>query len=100
MAFRRSPERRFLLTNWPGRPLYKALARPNRSAERPATRCDLTDPARSPHMSRLSLDQANSIIAAALAKGRALGLKPLGVAVLDAGGHLIAFQRQDGAATL
>jgi uncharacterized protein GlcG (DUF336 family) len=29
-----------------------------------------------------------------------LGLKPLAVAVLDAGGHLIAFGRADGASTL
>ena len=51
-------------------------------------------------MNKLSLDQANKIIAAALAKGRELGLKPLSVAVLDPGGHLIAFQRADGASTL
>ncbi|WP_150291478.1 GlcG/HbpS family heme-binding protein [Sphingobium estronivorans] len=51
-------------------------------------------------MSHISLDHANSIIATAFAKGRELGLKPLSVAVLDAGGHLIAFQRQDGASTL
>ncbi len=29
--------------------------------------------------------------------GRELGLKPLSVAVLDAGGHLLAFEREDGA---
>ncbi len=51
-------------------------------------------------MSRISLEQANTLIAAALAKGRALGLKPLTVAVLDAGGCLIALQRQDGASNL
>src|SRR5687768_14685217 len=48
----------------------------------------------------LSLDQANRIVAAALGKGRELGLKPLCVAVVDAGGHLIALQRQDGASTM
>lgn len=48
----------------------------------------------------LSLAQANAIIAAAFDKGAALGLKPLGVAVLDAGGHLLAFQRQDGTTAL
>jgi uncharacterized protein GlcG (DUF336 family) len=47
-------------------------------------------------MSELTLEQANRIIAATLAKARELKLPPLGVAVLDAGGHLIAFQRQDG----
>lgn len=51
-------------------------------------------------MPRISLDQANQIITAALAKGRELGLKPLCVAVLDGGGHLIAMQREDGASTL
>ena len=33
-------------------------------------------------------------------KGRELGLKPLTIAVLDAGGHLLAFARQDGSSTL
>ncbi|MEQ1608026.1 MAG: heme-binding protein [Hyphomonadaceae bacterium] len=48
-------------------------------------------------MSRISLKQANVIIEAALAKGVEAKMKPLSVAVVDAGGHLIAFQRQDGA---
>ena len=51
-------------------------------------------------MTYISLDQANAIIAAAFAKGSELGLKPLSAVVLDAGGHPIAFQRQDGASTL
>ena len=51
-------------------------------------------------MTRITLDQANSIVSSALAKGRELGLKPMSVAVLDAGAHLIAFQRQDGASIL
>lgn len=51
-------------------------------------------------MNRIRLDQANAVITAAFAKGQELNLKPLSVAVLDAGGHLIAFQRQDGASTL
>jgi uncharacterized protein GlcG (DUF336 family) len=51
-------------------------------------------------MTFLSLDQANRIILGAFAEASALGLKPLSVAVLDPGGHLIAFQRQDGASTL
>lgn len=51
-------------------------------------------------MSELTLDAAKTIIAAAFAKGRELGLKPLSVAVLDAGGHLKAFERQDGASFL
>ncbi len=48
-------------------------------------------------MSRISLQQANEIIAGAFAKGAQAGMKTLSVAVLDAGGHLIAFQRGDGA---
>jgi uncharacterized protein GlcG (DUF336 family) len=51
-------------------------------------------------MGTITLDQANSIIAAAFAKGRELGLKPLSIAVLCPGGHLIAFQRADGSSTL
>lgn len=49
---------------------------------------------------QLTLDLANQIIAGALAKSKELGLKPLSVAVVDAGGHLLAFGRQDGASTL
>jgi uncharacterized protein GlcG (DUF336 family) len=48
----------------------------------------------------ISLDTANRLIGAALEKGGALGLKPLCVAVVDAGGHLIALARQDGASIL
>ena len=51
-------------------------------------------------MSRISLEQANALIAAALAKAKTLGLNPLTVAVLDAGGHVIALQRQDGGSNL
>jgi uncharacterized protein GlcG (DUF336 family) len=48
----------------------------------------------------ITLDQANAIIAAAFDKGGELGLKPLSVSVLDAGGHVIAFARQDGSSNL
>lgn len=48
-------------------------------------------------MNRISLEQANAVIDAAFRKGAELKLKPLSVAVLDPGGHVIAFQRQDGA---
>lgn len=47
-------------------------------------------------MSILTLAKANEIIEAALSNGRKSGLKPLSVAVLDAGGHPVAFQRADG----
>lgn len=45
----------------------------------------------------ITLDQAKTMISVARDKGRELGLKPLSVAVLDAGGHLLAFEREDGA---
>ena len=48
-------------------------------------------------MSHLGLAQASAIIDAALAEGRKRSLAPLAVAVLDAGGHVIAFKREDGA---
>ena len=51
-------------------------------------------------MSQITLDQANTIIAAAFAHGASLKLAPLAVAVLDPGGHVIALQRQDKASTL
>ena len=51
-------------------------------------------------MAHLTLVQAEAAIDAALQKGRELGLKPLTVAALDAGGHLIALKRQDGASNL
>ncbi len=51
-------------------------------------------------MSRISLEHASRIIAGAMAKGGELGLKPLSVAVLDAGGHLISFARADGASNM
>lgn len=51
-------------------------------------------------MSNLKLEHARRIVAAALVKGRELGLKPLTVAVLDSGGHLIALERENGSSTL
>jgi len=44
----------------------------------------------------LSLDRARTIVAAARAAGRERDLKPLSVVVLDAGGHVVAFEREDG----
>ena len=47
-------------------------------------------------MTKLTLEQASAIVDAALAKGRALALSPISVAVLDDGAHLMAFKREDG----
>src|SRR5215471_13889962 len=51
-------------------------------------------------MSVLTLAQASIIVDAALKKGRASNLAPLAVAVLDNGGHLVAFKREDKAGIL
>ncbi len=48
----------------------------------------------------LTLAQANGIAAAALERGRELGLQPLTVVVLDAGGQMKAMQREDGSSLL
>ncbi|MBM6402691.1 heme-binding protein [Phycicoccus sp. CSK15P-2] len=44
----------------------------------------------------MDLETARGIVAAARAHGRDAGLKPLTVVVLDAGGHLVAAEREDG----
>lgn len=49
-------------------------------------------------MAELSYEAARTIVDAALAHGTSEGLKPLTIAVLDAGGALKAFARADGAA--
>jgi uncharacterized protein GlcG (DUF336 family) len=46
--------------------------------------------------SDLTLDQARAIIAAARAHGKTSGFKPLSVVVLDRGGNVTAFEREDG----
>ncbi|QEE35217.1 heme-binding protein [Octadecabacter sp. SW4] len=49
-------------------------------------------------MAEISLTKTRMILRKALAKGREMGLKPLSVVVLDAGGHVKGFEREDGAA--
>lgn len=49
-------------------------------------------------MAEISMNKARVMIRKALAKGREMELKPLSVVVLDAGGHVKAFEREDGAA--
>jgi uncharacterized protein GlcG (DUF336 family) len=51
-------------------------------------------------MDSITLDRARSLISALLARARESNLKPLAVCVLDAGGHLKAFEREDGASNL
>jgi len=51
-------------------------------------------------MSGLTLEQASNIVDAALSAGRAASLAPLTVAVLDDGGHLKAFKKEDGSSVM
>lgn len=51
-------------------------------------------------MARLTLAQASMILEAALAEARRLGLAPMTVVVLDAGGHAVALKREDGSGIL
>jgi uncharacterized protein GlcG (DUF336 family) len=44
----------------------------------------------------LELETARTIVAGARAHGSSAGLKPLTVVVLDAGGHVVAAEREDG----
>jgi uncharacterized protein GlcG (DUF336 family) len=52
------------------------------------------------HAVELRLEQARSIVAGAIAEGRNQSLAPLAVVVLDAGGHPVAMEREDGAGGL
>jgi uncharacterized protein GlcG (DUF336 family) len=51
-------------------------------------------------MSVLTLTQAETIAATALAKGRERQFAPLTVVVLDAGGHIVVAKREDGSGIL
>jgi uncharacterized protein GlcG (DUF336 family) len=44
-------------------------------------------------MSGVTLQQASTIVDAALKKGRETNCAPLTIGVLDVGGHLVAFKR-------
>ena len=48
-------------------------------------------------MTSLTLAKTRIILRKTLAKGREMDLKPLSVIVLDAGGHVMGFEREDGA---
>ena len=51
-------------------------------------------------MAGLTLDQAMKMMEVGFAHGRATDCLPLGIAVLDPGGHLLAFAREDGTSFL
>ncbi len=48
-------------------------------------------------MAQLNLSKAKRIISNAFKAAGEQNMKPLAIAVLDAGGHVIAYERQDGA---
>ncbi|MDD9724852.1 heme-binding protein [Roseovarius sp. SK2] len=48
----------------------------------------------------MNLELANALIVSALEYRRAHDMKPLTIAVIDAGGHLVALQREDGTSNL
>lgn len=48
-------------------------------------------------MANIKLSIAETIIDKAIEEARRRNLAPLSIAVLDAGGHLVAFKREDGA---
>lgn len=51
-------------------------------------------------MTQLSLDQAQAIVAGAIAESRKLNLEPMTISVLDASGTLKAMAREDGSGLL
>ena len=51
-------------------------------------------------MDLLTLAQASQIIDGTLAKAPEMKFRPMSVAVLDAGGHLIAFKREDNSSIM
>jgi uncharacterized protein GlcG (DUF336 family) len=48
----------------------------------------------------ITLAEATIVVDAALEHGRKIGCAPLTVAITDAGGHLVAFKREDGSGIL
>lgn len=60
----------------------------------------MPQPAHPAAVNGLTLAQAEKIADAALAKGREIGLLPLCVVVLDAGGHVKVTKREDGASLM
>ena len=48
----------------------------------------------------ITLEQASDVIEGALQYARSKSLPPMTVAVLDSGGHLVAFKKEDGSSLL
>lgn len=47
----------------------------------------------------IDLDTARAVVASARAHAAATGCKPMTVVVIDAGGHVVAVEREDGSST-
>jgi uncharacterized protein GlcG (DUF336 family) len=47
----------------------------------------------------LDLETSRTIVAGARAHAASAGFKPMTVVVLDAGGHVVAVEREDGSST-
>lgn len=60
-----------------------------------AKKAPRTTARKAPAPSRLTLAAAEAVVAAAKAEAEAIG-QPMNIAVVDAGGHLVAFARMDG----
>jgi uncharacterized protein GlcG (DUF336 family) len=60
----------------------------------------MTTPAVYVRATDLQLEQARAIIIGTFQAGRSKGLAPLTAVVLDAGGHLVAMEREDGSGIL
>src|SRR5207302_4110967 len=74
---------------------YRSIGRTARSSDLKPSEPTLFRQLLGAIMSVVTLSQASTIVDAALKKGRDTNCAPLTVAVLDAGGHLVAFKRED-----
>src|SRR5205823_262136 len=81
----------------PGGLRFAARRRAFRLRDAAAAGLNTIDKNQETSMPALTLEQANKIVAGALAKARAMKIKPLAVVVLDDSGNVKAAQREDGA---
>src|SRR5690606_32658061 len=89
-------------SSWCARRSPPAAAAPP-TARAPTSACADTGAIHRTHtgepMTTITLDTARTIIAGARAAAQERGLKPLTVVVLDAGGHVVATEREDGSSS-
>jgi uncharacterized protein GlcG (DUF336 family) len=68
---------------------------PRRTTKAAAAKSSATETATPAGPGRLTLEAAEAVVAAAKAEAQTIG-QPMNIAVVDAGGHLVAFARMDG----